>query len=57
MIIRDANVPLSIDKFSKEFARCKIASLIDFFFKYNQVKLNKHCKDIIAMITPQGLVR
>ena len=55
--IRDANVPLLVNKFSKEFAKCKIASLINFFSEYNQVELDKRCKDIIAIITSQELIK
>ena len=55
--IQNANVPLLINKFSKEFARCKITSLINFFFKYNQMKLNKRCKNMTAIITPQKLIK
>ena len=57
VIIWDTNIPLSIDKFSKEFAKCKIISLINFFFRYNQVKLDKCYKNMIAIITPQGLIK
>src|SRR5580700_9403776 len=35
--IRDANLPPSVDEFSEEFAGCKVASLIDFFSRYDQV--------------------
>ena len=51
IIIWDANVPLLVDKFLKEFARCKIASLINFFFGYDQVELNERCRDMIIIIT------
>ena len=34
-MIRDANLPLCANKFSKEFEGCKVISLIDFFFSYN----------------------
>ena len=35
VILRDANMPLSVDKFFKEFARYFCASLINFFSGYN----------------------
>ncbi len=50
--IRDANVPLSVDEFSEEFAGCKIASLIDFFSGYDQMELDERCRDMIAMMIP-----
>ena len=33
--LRDTNLLLSIDKFSKEFTRYAYASLINFFLGYN----------------------
>jgi len=33
--IRDANLPLCADEFSKEFAGYKVMSLVDFFSSYN----------------------
>ena len=44
--IRDANLPPSADEFSEEFAGCKIASLINFFSGYNQVKLDVRSRDL-----------
>ena len=35
VILRDANLPPIVDEFSEEFARCRCALLIDFFFRYN----------------------
>ncbi len=35
VIIKDANLPPSVNKFFKEFVGCIIASLIDFFSDYN----------------------
>ena len=37
--IQDANLPLSVDEFSDDFADCAICFLIDFFFKYDQIDL------------------
>ncbi|CAL3971038.1 unnamed protein product [Diplocarpon coronariae] len=48
--IRDANVPLNIDKFSNEFAGLTCSSLIDFFFKYDQFILNIKSRDIIILV-------
>lgn len=33
--IRDTNLPLSLNKFAEYFAGCQIASLVDFYSKYN----------------------
>ena len=57
MTIRNANLPPFIDRFSEEFAGCVIASLIDFFFNYDQIKLDKKNKDLTAFHTPIGLLR
>jgi len=37
---RDINLFLFINEFSKEFTKYFIISLINFFFKYNQIILN-----------------
>jgi hypothetical protein len=39
--MKDANLLSSIDEFFENFADCAIASLIDLFFKYDQVELNR----------------
>ncbi len=57
VIIRDANFPPSVNKFSKEFAGYIIASLIDFFSGYNQIKLNKKNRDLITFYISLGLLR
>ena len=55
--LQDANMPLLVNEFLEEFAKCQYASLIDFFFKYNQLTLNVKSKDIIAFITPLSLLK
>ena len=55
--IRDANLPPSVDEFSEEFAGMHITSLIDFFSGYDQVELDKRCRDLTAFMTPLGLLR
>ena len=55
--IHDANLLLFVDEFSKEFASCKVALLIDFFSKYNQVELDIRCRDMTTFITLLGLLR
>jgi len=55
--IRDANLPPSINEFFKEFAKCIIAFLIDFFSNYNQIKLDKKSKDLITFYILIGLLK
>src|ERR1700730_1689040 len=55
--VRDANLPLSVDEFSEEFAGCQIASLIHFFSGYNQVELDVKSRDLTGFQTPIGLLR
>ena len=50
-------MPLLVNKFLEEFAKCQCASLIDFFSKYNQLTLNVKSKDIIAFITLLSLLK
>jgi hypothetical protein len=44
--IRDANLPPSMDEFSEEFASCQMASMIDFFSRYDQIELDVKSKDL-----------
>lgn len=55
--MRDANMPPSVDEFSEEFAGCQIASLIDFFSGYDQLRLDPKSRDLTAFMTPLGLLR
>ena len=57
VIIRDANLPPSINKFSKKFIGYVITFLIDFFSSYNQIKFNKRSRDLITFHTPIELLR
>jgi hypothetical protein len=57
VIIRDANMPPSADEFAEEFSRYAIISLINFFFKYDQVELNFSSRDMITFITSLRLLR
>ena len=50
-------MPLLVDEFLEEFAKCQYTSLIDFFFRYNQLTLNVKSKDITAFITPLSLLK
>ena len=55
--ICDANLLLLVDKFSKEFASCKVVLLVDFFSRYDQVGLDKKSRDLTMFMTPLGLLR
>ncbi len=57
VIIRDADLPPSVDEFFEEFVRYIIAFLIDFFSGYNQIKFNEKGKDLTTFHTPIGLLR
>ena len=56
MTIRDVNLPLYTNKFSKEFIGYKVISLVDFFSGYNQLELDIESRNLIAFITPLGLL-
>ncbi len=55
--IRNTNLSPSIDEFSKKFTKYIIASLIDFFSNYNQIKLNKKSKNLTTFHTPIKLLK
>ena len=55
--IKNANLPPSVNEFSKEFAGYVIAFLIDFFSGYDQIELDKKSRDLTAFHTPIGLLR
>ncbi len=57
VIVRDANFPPSINEFFKKFTDYIIAFLIDFFSNYDQIKLNKKSRDLIAFYISIGLLR
>ena len=55
--IQEANLPLSSDEFSEEFAGCTISSLIDYFSGYDQIELDEESRDLTAFMTPLSLIR
>jgi len=57
VIVRNINLPPSVDEFFKEFAEYIIASLINFFSGYNQIELDKKSRDLTAFHTLIGLLR
>ena len=57
VIIKNTNLPPSINEFFKKFAECIIASLIDFFSGYDQIELDEKSRDLIIFYTLIGLPR
>ncbi len=57
VIIKDGNLFLVINEFSKKFNNCAITSLINFFFGYNQVELNERFRNLTNFHTPIRLYR
>jgi|SRR6266536_3268656 len=57
VIVRDVNLPPSVDEFFKEFAGYIIASLIDFFSGYDQIELDEKSRDLTAFYTSIGLLK
>jgi hypothetical protein len=57
VIIKNTNMPPSVNKFAKKFFKCAITSLINFFFKYDQIELNFLNRDITAFMTPLRLFK
>jgi len=54
--IRDVNLLLYANEFSKEFVGCKVISLVDFFSSYNQLELNVESRNLMAFVTPLRLL-
>lgn len=57
IIIKDMNLLSAVDEFVKDFAECVIVLLIDFFSEYNQIFLNKSCRNIRTFMTLLRLLR
>jgi len=57
VIIRNVNLPPSVNEFSKKFTKYIIAFLIDFFSGYNQIEFNKKSNDLTTFHTPIELLR
>jgi hypothetical protein len=57
VIIRDANMSLSVNEFAEKFSKYTVISFINFFFGYDQVELNPLNQDMTAFIIPLGLFK
>jgi len=55
--VKDANLPPAPDEFSEEFAGRVIGSYLDFFSGYDQLELDRLCRDLTAIMTDLGLLR
>ena len=55
--IHNTNIPPPADKFSKDFARCHVTLLIDFFSGYDQISLDLELRDLTAIQTLKGLLQ
>ena len=57
VIIKNINLPPSINEFFEEFIKYIIVSLIDFFSSYDQIKLDEKSRNLTTFHTPIGLLR
>ena len=57
VIVKDINLPPSVNEFSKKFVGYIIAFLIDFFSGYNQIEFNEKSRDLITFHTSIGLLK
>src|SRR5208282_652260 len=57
VIIRDSGMSSFVDEFLEDFVGYPITSVIDYFFGYYQIPLDKSCRDLIAFMSLLGLIR
>ena len=57
MTIKDASLPPTVDKFSKEFTGYPLISLLDLFSDYDQCSLAPESRDMMAFMMPFSLMR
>jgi hypothetical protein len=55
--IKDAHLPPVPDEFAEEFAGRAIGSYLDWFSGYDQLELDRLCRDMVAIMTDLGLLR
>ena len=51
IIIRNVNLLLNYEDFTKNFTDIIVSSLLDFYADYNQMKLNEKSRNIIVLQT------
>ena len=54
VLIKDANLPLSVDEFLEDFSRMAIVSVIDLFSGYDQVPLDPSMLRVSLITTDLG---
>lgn len=57
VIVRDANLLFLVNKLLEKFAGYVISSFNNFFFSYDQVKLDEKSKDGTGFMTSLSLMR
>ena len=57
VIIQNVDLSLNIEKFSKEYTKIYVISLIGFFFEYDQVILIEKSQNLTAFMTFLNLLR
>jgi len=57
VIVRDINLPPSVNEFFEEFVDYIIVFLIDFFSNYNQIKFDEKSRDLTTFHTFIELLR
>ena len=57
VIIRNGNLPLTINEFSEEFSNYIITSFINFFSGYDQVELDERFRNLTSFYTSIGFYR
>ena len=57
VIIRNVNLLLNCEDFVKNFVNMIMLLLLDFYADYNQIKLNKVSRNMIAFQTSLELLR
>ena len=54
VLIKDANLPLSVDEFLEDFSGMAIASVVDLFSGYDQVPLDPSMFRVSLITTDLG---
>ena len=57
VIIRNVNLLLNCEDFTKDFADMTVSSLLDFYTDYDQMKLNEESRDMTVFQTFLNLLR
>ena len=56
-IVQDTNFLSNVKEFTERSVRMTIVSLVDFYFRYNQVKLHQKSHDMITFQTSLRLLQ